>query len=117
MPTNLFADTPDALTDELIETLIERRAFKLERIVSAGHATPPGQWYDQGRAEWVVLLSGSAGLLFEGEPGACVLRPGDHVLIPAHRRHRVEWTDPVNKTVWLALHYGEHSSAGSSAKS
>jgi cupin 2 domain-containing protein len=112
MPTNLFEPTPDALADELFETLIETQAFKLERIVSAGHATPPGQWYDQERAEWVVLLSGSAALRFEGEAGARILRPGDHVLIPAHRRHRVEWTDPVNKTVWLALHYGVNEGLG-----
>jgi cupin 2 domain-containing protein len=34
-----------------------------------------------------------------------VLHPGDHVVIPAHRRHRVEWTDSTEKTIWLALHY------------
>jgi cupin 2 domain-containing protein len=31
--------------------------------------------------------------------------PGDHVHIPAHRRHRVEWTDPAQPTVWLAVHH------------
>ena len=79
--------------------------FHLERLISAGQATPAGQWYDQETHEWVVLLSGSAGLLFEGEPEIRVLRPGDYLLIPAHCRHRVEWTDPEKKTVWLALHY------------
>jgi cupin 2 domain-containing protein len=34
-----------------------------------------------------------------------VMRPGDYVHIPAHQRHRVEWTEPDQKTVWLALHY------------
>jgi cupin 2 domain-containing protein len=77
----------------------------LERIVSTGQATPEGRWYDQERNEWVAVLSGSAGLLFEGEAGIRVLRPGDHVLIPAHRRHRVAWTDPQQQTVWLAIHY------------
>lgn len=100
---NLFDAIPATLAEELFEVLLERPGFKLERIVSAGHATAPGQWYDQERDEWVVLLSGSATLLFEGEP-ARELRPGDHVFIPAHRRHRVERTDATNKTVWLALH-------------
>jgi cupin 2 domain-containing protein len=77
----------------------------LERIVSWGQATPSGEWYDQDTNEWVILLHGRAVLLFEGEPGRVALKPGDYVHIPARQRHRVEWTDPEKKTVWLALHY------------
>jgi cupin 2 domain-containing protein len=102
---NLFADTPQRLPRELSEPLVETASFTLERIVSTGHASPPGEWYDQDRDEWVVLLSGSAGLLFEGEREPLALGPGDYVLIPAHRRHRIEWTDAKAPTVWLALHY------------
>lgn len=101
---NLFADIPTDLTDELFESLVETSAFKLERIVSAGQATPRDTWYDQERDEWVILLSGSAGLLFEGETEPLVLSPGDYVLLRAHHRHRVEWME--DRTVWLALHYG-----------
>ena len=108
---NLYARVPDTLPQELVETLLETRAFQLERIVSAGHRTAAGEWYDQDRNEWVILISGRAGLLFEGEPEPRVLGPGDYVLIPAHRRHRVEWTDPAEKTFWLALHY-ERGNAG-----
>ena len=104
-PSNLFAAVPTALADELMEPLIETKSLRLERIVSAGHVTPEGDWYDQDRPEWVVLLSGGATLRFEDEAEPVGLRPGDHVLIPAHRRHRVEWTDPNQQTVWLALHY------------
>ena len=93
------------LRDEIFETLLETNHFQLERIVSTGQATPPGEWYDQDTNEWVILLEGSAGLLFEGETEVCVMRPGDYVYIQAHRRHRVEWTEPEQKTVWLALHY------------
>ena len=100
---NLFADIPADIADELFEPLVETPSLKLERIVSAGQATPRDTWYDQERDEWVVLLSGSAGLLFEGEAEPLVLGPGDYVLLPAHRRHRIEWTE--EKTVWLALHY------------
>jgi cupin 2 domain-containing protein len=102
---NLFSPLPEIVPDEIFAPLLHTDHFKLERIVSAGQATLPGEWYDQDTHEWVVLLSGSARLLFEGEKDVCVLRPGDYVNIPAHRRHRVEWTDAKQKTDWLALHY------------
>jgi len=102
---NLFADVSATLSEERFEPLVATKSFTLERIVSTGQTTAPGEWYDQERAEWVVLLSGSAGVLFEGEHEPRVLRPGDYILIPAHRRHRVEWTDTTDATVWLALHY------------
>jgi len=102
---NLFSGIPQEIPQEIMEVLLKTPDFHLERIVSNGQATPPGQWYDQDTHEWVALLSGSAGLLFAGEDEPRVLRPGDYVLIPAHCRHRVEWTDPEEKTVWLALHF------------
>jgi cupin 2 domain-containing protein len=103
--TNLFAPIPAQITEEIFQVLLSTAHFRLERIVSAGQATPPGEWYDQDTHEWVALLTGSAGLRFEDEPEPRVLSPGDYLLIPAHRRHRVEWTDPARPTVWLALHY------------
>jgi cupin 2 domain-containing protein len=102
---NLFVTDAEATRGEIFETLVETDHFRLERIISTGQATPAGQWYDQDRSEWVALLSGSARLLFEGESRARVMRPGDCVLIPTHRRHRVEWTDPEKETIWLALHF------------
>jgi cupin 2 domain-containing protein len=105
MIKNLFWGFPETMIEETSEALLHTRYFRLERIVSSGQITPPGEWYDQKTNEWVVLLSGSAGLLFEGETELCLMHPGDYVHIPAHRRHRVEWTDPEQKTVWLALHY------------
>ncbi len=102
---NLFAGIPETIPEEIIEILLKTPGFYLERLISAGQATPMGQWYDQETHEWVVLLSGAAGLQLEGEAQVRVLRPGDYLLIPAHCRHRVEWTDPERQTVWLALHY------------
>jgi cupin 2 domain-containing protein len=102
---NLFAPLPAEIPAEIFQVLLKTRNFRLERIVSAGQATPPGEWYDQHTHEWVVLLTGGAGLRFEDEAKPRVLRPGDYLLIPAHRRHRVEWTDTAHPTVWLALHY------------
>ncbi len=102
---NLLESIPDVTEGEIFEPLIETSHLKLERIISRGHATPPGAWYDQDMEEWVILLKGSAGLLFEGEAEIRVLRPGDCLHVPSRQRHRVEWTDAVEKTVWLALHY------------
>ena len=104
-PNNLFSQIPDARAAEVVEEILRTSQFKLERIVSGGQATPPGEWYDQNTNEWVILLRGSAVLLFDGEADKVVLRPGDYIHIPARQRHRVEWTDPEKKTVWLALHY------------
>ena len=103
---NIFAGISDQLNDERIDAIISADGVRIERIVSTGQASPPGFWYDQDGTEWVIVLSGSAGLLFEGEAEPRALGPGDFVNIPAHARHRVEWTDPTHPTVWLAVHYG-----------
>jgi cupin 2 domain-containing protein len=102
---NLFANVPHRLSDEWTEELLSAPNVRIERIVSIGHATPRDKWYDQDRPEWVLLLAGSAGLIFEGETEPLRLEPGTYVHIPAHTRHRVAWTDPSAPTIWLAIHY------------
>ncbi len=102
---NLFVGLPAGReAEERFETLLDRPGLRIERIVSTGQASPEGFWYDQPRDEWVLLLSGSAGLRLEGETEACKLDPGDWLLIPAGCRHRVEWTDATQPSVWLAVH-------------
>jgi cupin 2 domain-containing protein len=85
---NIFFSCAGNGTEEFFESLVETEHFTLKRIVSAGQATPPGQWLDQETDEWVILLSGSAGVLFEGEDQVQVMQPGDYLHIPAYRRHR-----------------------------
>jgi cupin 2 domain-containing protein len=102
---NLLADLPDRRADEIQTELAASPHVRIERIVSHGQASPPGFWYDQDQAEWVIVLAGSADLRFADEPAARRLRPGDYVHIPAHCRHRVDWTDPDCPTVWLAVHF------------
>ena len=102
---NIFSKIPVSYDKELFETIIESNKFRIERIVSTGQATPAGQWYDQEQDEWVLLLSGNAGLVFQGDSEICVMKSGDYVHIPAHKRHRVEWTDPKQMTIWVAFHY------------
>jgi cupin 2 domain-containing protein len=70
---------------------------RVERIVSYGHASPDGFWYDQDRHEWVVVLNGAAKIRFE--EGTVGTRPGNYITIPAHRKHRVEWTTPDEPTI------------------
>jgi cupin 2 domain-containing protein len=105
MTTNLLANLPPCASDEVFEPLLAAEHVRIERIVSTGQASPPGHWYDQDWAEWVVVLAGRAAVRIEGEAHARELGPGDHLHLPAHRRHRVEWTDAAAPTVWLAVHY------------
>lgn len=104
---NLFRDLPAASVTpaaEVFEKIFDTKEMMLERIVSLGQITPEGEWLSQERDEWVFLASGRARLLFERE-GEVALEPGDYCTIPAGTKHRVEWTDPVQHSVWLALHY------------
>jgi cupin 2 domain-containing protein len=102
---NIFDDIPQVLKEEIFDTILQTPGIKVERIVSKGHSTPAGLWYDQDDNEWVILLKGSAGLRFEGREDVVVLNPGDYLNIARRQRHRVEWTDPNHETVWLAIHY------------
>jgi cupin 2 domain-containing protein len=101
---SLFADVPARLEEEEIAVLAELPGARIERIVSTGQASPEGFWYDQDWTEFVVVASGSAGLRIEGEAAARILGPGDWLQIPPHVRHRVDWTDADEPTVWLAVH-------------
>jgi cupin 2 domain-containing protein len=105
--SNLFADLPQHLPNELFTTLLTDSRVRIERIVSLGHASPPGFWYDQDQCEWVVVLRGAARIQFEGDESLVEMKAGDFVTIAAHRRHRVEWTTPDEPTIWLAVHFGE----------
>lgn len=102
---NILANIPAELPDELFEEMLSGSKFRMERIVSRGHHSPEGFWYDQNENEWVILLQGSAGLSFEGKEKPVVLHPGNCLLISRHRRHRVEWTDPDQDTIWLAVYF------------
>ena len=105
-PHNIFSNIPEQSTDEFSEELVRSPSTTIERIVSHGHASPKSFWYDQESDEWVMLLKGRAKVLFAGSRPSVELHAGDYLDIPAHTKHRVEWTDPKEDTVWLAVHYG-----------
>lgn len=101
---NLLRELPDARDAEITEVLAasEAGAARVERITSMGQASAADYWYDQDEDEWVAVLAGWGDL--QWSDGRIVhLAPGDHLMIPAHTRHRVAATDPDTQTVWLAV--------------
>ncbi|MFC1489736.1 cupin domain-containing protein [Candidatus Latescibacterota bacterium] len=105
MVENIYSGIPDDLPNELTDIIASNENIRIERIISRGNATPPGEWYDQDENEYVLLLSGMAKLSFENSPDMIDMKAGDYLIIPAHKRHRVEWTTPDKDTVWLAVFY------------
>jgi cupin 2 domain-containing protein len=103
---NVYDELPQFLPEEIVSILVRAGNLRIERIISHGHSSPDGFWYDQEQHEWVVVLKGAAKLRFEDE--TIELRSGDFVNIPAHKKHRLEWTTPDEPTIWLAVFY-EHS--------
>jgi cupin 2 domain-containing protein len=101
---NIFSNIPHTPEKELFEFLIKNNTVTIERIVSNGQKSPESGWYDQEKNEWVIVLKGKAILSFEDKTSVH-LNEGDFINIPAHKKHRVAWTDPDNETIWLAVHY------------
>ncbi len=91
--------------EEFFERLAHGNDCRIERIVSRGHCSPEGFWYDQEEREWVMVISGRARLQFADPEESVELGPGEWIDIPAHRRHRVAWTAREENTIWLAVFY------------
>ena len=98
---NIFAGASAVAGQENFLTLFGSDSVKIERIVSHGHNSPPGFWYDQAGEEWVILMRGQSTLEF-ADGKSVELKEGDYLAIPPHVKHRVRQTAP--KTVWLAVH-------------
>ena len=99
---NLFSDIPPEFKEELFETILKRETFRIERIVSHGHSSPEGFWYDQDENEWVVLLQGMAGIEFP-DGSTSELSKGEYIFLEAHRKHRVSFTSSDPACIWLAV--------------
>ncbi|MGK7914030.1 MAG: cupin domain-containing protein [Prochloraceae cyanobacterium] len=97
---NLPASLP---TEELFEALLSTEGVLIERIISTGQTTPPGEWYDQEQDEWVILLQGEAELSY-ADGSRSELTAGDYIFIPARQEHRVEYTSSEPPCIWLAVH-------------
>lgn len=101
---NIFK-LPDKLPPkELFETLLDNDRVVIEKVVSTGQVTPPGEWYDQDRDEWLIVLQGEGELSYEDS--SCIkLTTGDYLLIPAHYKHRVEYTSVEPPCIWLTIFF------------
>lgn len=102
VPMNLLADLPAELPEEQVRTLIGDGPVRIERIVSTGHASPEGFWYEQEEHEWVLVLQG-CGVVEYPDGRTVELRVGDSLQLPAGVRHRVRETSREEPTVWLAV--------------
>lgn len=102
---NLPPDLPD---EESFEPLFSNPNVLIERIISTGQTTRPGEWYNQERDEWVVLLQGEAKLGYT-DGSTKILASGDWIFIPAHQKHRVEYTSTHPPCIWLAVHIEPHT--------
>lgn len=101
---NIFELPSSFPSEELFEALVSTEELLIERIISTGQSTPEGEWYNQSRDEWVILLQGTARLSYE-DGTSISLKKGDYLLIKAHQRHRVDYTSSQPPCVWLAVHY------------
>jgi cupin 2 domain-containing protein len=100
---NFFENLPQNFPQEVIQTLIQARDIRIERIISYGHSSPVDFWYNQSEQEWVIVLKGAARLEFE--EGMIEMKVGDYLHIPAFKKHRVDWTSPDEPTIWLGVFF------------
>ena len=102
--SNIFELPKQLPQQELFEALLDRDKILIERVVSTGQITPPGEWYDQERNEWLIVLQGEGELSYEN--GSRIkLAVGDYLLIKAHQKHRVEYTSVKPPCIWLTIFF------------
>ncbi len=101
---NILSSLPDNIDTEIFEDLVHSDHIRIEKILSKGHSSPDIGWYDQDENEWVLVLKGSGVVVFD-DGNKVTLEKGDYLSIPAHKKHKVSWTDPNTVTVWLAVFY------------
>ncbi len=106
---NLFTHLPQVQNEESVENLLKNDFVEIKRIVSHGEISEPDFWYDQDEDEWVLLIQGSAQILFEKEQAPTQLYAGDYLFIPAHQKHRIVHTDEHANSIWLAIHIKTNS--------
>jgi cupin 2 domain-containing protein len=88
---------------EIIETILEKNNFRIERIISNGFPSPEGYWYNQDYDEMVFLLQGQASIAFENDD-TIEMQSGDYLLIPKYKKHRVKEVSKEPNCIWLVIH-------------
>jgi len=103
VPENIYNSPGKSDAQEIIEVIADMDDARIERITTLKPYTGPGEWYDQQKDEWVILLSGNAEIEIKGQ-GTIELFSGDYIFLPAHCHHRVTRTSTDPPSVWLAIH-------------
>jgi len=101
--SNIFAQIPAKIKEELFEDIIATNDIRIERIVSDGHTSPKSGWYESKQNEWVIILQGEAILEFEALH--VELQVGDYFNIKSGTKHKVSYTSADEQTIWLAIYY------------
>ena len=86
------------VTGERVLELASFPTATIEQILSGRLAEPAA--FEQAHDEWVVLLTGAAKMLVDGEE--LELAAGDWLLLPAGCPHTVR--DTQSGSSWLAVH-------------
>ena len=102
--SNFMSLIPEKVDQEIFQDIVKTGNITIERIISHGQSSPETGWYEQEKSEWVMVVAGEAIIEFENEQ-EIRLKPNDFILIEPHRKHRVKWTTPNQKTIWLAVHF------------
>lgn len=98
---NIFDKIGEAGEEEQFELLQKGPRYRIERIMSAGHSSPEGFYYDQENDEWIMLVQGEATLEVEGK--LTVLKTGDYMFLPKNCKHRIEKTSIDPACIWLCM--------------
>jgi cupin 2 domain-containing protein len=90
-------------TDETFFELFKNENCTIEKIISTGQVTKEGEWLEENKKEWVILLQGKSEIkFFNGE--TYKMNAGDYMYIPENAKHRVESTSTNPPCIWLAVH-------------
>ncbi|MBF0216126.1 MAG: cupin domain-containing protein [Candidatus Omnitrophica bacterium] len=100
---NIYTNLSPTKGKEVFEKLAGKKGLRIERITSLGQSTPAGKWLKSKKNEWVILLKGKAKLRFRTADRIIDMDPGDYIFIPDGVAHRVDWTTPKEKSVWVAV--------------
>lgn len=98
---NIYQGISTAGEEEQFDLLMKGKHYRIDRIVSSGHSSPQGFWYDQEDDEWIMLIQGEATLEIEGELKQ--MKAGDYLFLPKNCKHRVEKTSIEPACIWLCF--------------
>lgn len=98
---NILENTGGAGEEEQFNLLLKLPNCRIDRIVSAGHSSPKGFWYEQENDEWIMLVQGKATLEFEDR--LVEMKAGDYLFLPMNCKHRIEATSIEPVCIWLCV--------------